>query len=98
MSQSNMNDNIQIDLEILGQKIADIRNSGAQSAFTSDIIRAYMGGYFLNKGVAANISWNAQFGKLLSKHREQLGLEQVRSDASVNDDLGRPTTCSEWRL
>ena len=97
-----MKDVITVDLGEVKRIIDDLRRS-RDRIFTSDVIRAYCGGFFANRGISAAQSFNAQFGALLQKHAEYLGITMTRENVSVRDDRGLDdkaimTHAAEWAL
>ena len=87
-------DHITVDLDIVRDKIAEI---GKDVFSTIDILELYQGGYYSNKGVNVDISFNAQFGKFLSRNAEFLGIEKFGSAINSKDDLGNSTTTQMWQ-
>lgn len=75
-----------------------IKNFGSNEFSTADVLREYSGGFYSNKKTPAHYSFNAQFGKLLSKNSKYLGLIQVQDNAAVKDDGGHPTSSAFWKL
>ncbi|MBW7992513.1 MAG: hypothetical protein FVQ84_21200 [Planctomycetes bacterium] len=88
-------ESIPVDLDIVNDIIKELFNK-KDVIRTSDIIRQYCGGFYSNKGISAFRSFNAQFGKLLKRNEEFLGIHEVRAGVSEKDDLDHPTTTSEW--
>lgn len=93
-----MKENITVDLNEVSNALNRIRARPASETFTSEVIREYMGGFLSNKGVPVHLSWNAQFGRILSKNAEALGIKELKPDQRVSDDLGRETTSSLWAV
>lgn len=93
-----MKDHIVVDLTEVAAAINRLRATNAPEAYTADIIREYMGGFFSNGGVAVHLSWNAQFGRLISRNAEMLGIQELKPDQKVADDLMRETTSSLWKI
>ncbi len=93
-----MKDHIVVDLDEVSAAINRIRARKSVTTHTSDIIREYMGGFFSNKGVSVHLSWNAQFGRLISRNAEALGIQELKADQSVTDDIKRETTSSLWKI
>jgi hypothetical protein len=91
-------DQITVDLQKVREAIERIRVRPAEEAHTSEIIREYMGGFLINRGVPVHLSWNAQFGHLLKKHAVALEITELKPDQPVKDDLGHETSCSLWAL
>ncbi|WP_415243813.1 hypothetical protein [Zhongshania sp.] len=91
-----MDEVIEVSLERV-EKIID--GFGADDFSTVAVLREYCGGFFSNKETPAYYSFNAQFGKLLRRNEERLGIVQVESAASETDDRVPPvkTTTSIWR-
>lgn len=88
-------DNIIVDLDIVRDKIAE----NEKDVFsTIDILELYQGGYYSNKGVDVNVSFNAQFGRILSQNSEFLGILKIdNSEVNETDNLGNKTTVQLWR-
>lgn len=93
-----MNANIIVDLDAVVAVIDKIREANITEASTAEIIRKYMGGFLSNQGVPAHLSWNAQFGKILSENAKVLRIEQIATDQPVVDDIGHKTSASIWRV
>lgn len=93
-----MNDHITVDLKEVSSAINRIRARPATEALTSQIIEEYMGGFFSNTGVAVHISWNAQFGRVLSRNADALAIKELKSAQKVQDSRGHETSCSLWAL
>lgn len=66
---------------------------------TADVIRGYCGGFFANSGTPVHYSLNAQFGKLLKRNADRLGIKKLEADVSIVDDRNppNPTRSSFWR-
>jgi hypothetical protein len=92
-----MEDFIRVDLDRI-KEIIDHFRERQNSIFTSDVIRKYCGGFFSNVGIPANKSFNAQFGKIIKKHDEFLGVKELSADVPLKDDKGNPTTASKWAI
>lgn len=91
-----MKTSISVDLEVVSEILSRIRAAGEQP-LTSGVIKAYMGHFVANTGVPAHLSWNAQFGRILSEHSEALGIRKL-SDEAVTDELGNATTSMRWEF
>ena len=87
-------DSITVDLDAVRTIIDELGD-----VFTTiDVLKKYQGGFYSNKNINVNISFNAQFGKILSRNAEYLGIEKTENgEKSQNDDLGNPTKTQEWR-
>ena len=66
--------------------------------FTADVIEKYCGGFYSNIETPAYYSFNAQFGKLLRRNEEYLGITQVAESGPIKDKHGHPTSSSKWRV
>lgn len=88
-----MQDFIRVDLQRL-QQIIDGYCGG--EFYTADIIRAYSGGFYSNRNTPACYSFNAQFGQLLKRNENQLGIMEIESGIRIQDDLGHHTSTSVW--
>jgi hypothetical protein len=93
-----MKDHISVDLNEVSAAINRMRARSISEAFTSDIIREYMGGFVSNKGVKVYLSWNAQFGQIISSHAATLSISELKSNHPVVDDLNHDTVSSLWKL
>ncbi|MDX5630734.1 MULTISPECIES: hypothetical protein [unclassified Brenneria] len=82
--------------DTLDQLRTKVRNEKID-VYTTDIIDSYMGGVHRNKGVPAGISWNAQFGKYLKRHADELGIRELSSKNPLIIDGGN-TRASLWDL
>jgi hypothetical protein len=88
------------EIKISLDRIENIISGFGEGEFsTVAVVREYCGGFFSNKETPAYYSFNAQFGKLLKRNEERLGIVQVESGASETDDRVPPvkTTTSIWR-
>ncbi len=85
---------IEVSLDRIGAIISRFREGEFS---TIDVLREYGGGFYSNAETPAYYSFNAQFGKLLKRNAETLGIEEVRQNADGKDDNGRNTTTSIWR-
>lgn len=63
---------------------------------TGDVIREYCGGFFSNRNTPAYYSFNAQFGKLLKRNMNRLGISEVGTGVQIKDDRGNETSSSIW--
>lgn len=63
---------------------------------TADVLRGYSGGFCSNHGTPAQFSFNAQFGRLLKRNENKLGIRELESDTPTDDDHGHPTRTSVW--
>jgi len=93
-----MKNHLVVDMTAVADAIDRLRAANKTEAYTADIIREYMGGFFSNRGVPAHISWNAQFGRVLSQHAETLGIEERQANCPIEDDQKHPTTSSLWSI
>ena len=75
---------------------AIIQTLNAEQFSTGDVIREYTGGFFSNKNTPAYYSFNAQFGKLLKRNMDRLGIREISSNVQVKDDHGHDTSASVW--
>ncbi|MEC5318503.1 hypothetical protein VSX61_06065 [Brenneria populi subsp. brevivirga] len=80
-------------LNLLRAKVRDEK----MDIYTTDIINNYMGGVYRNKGVPVGISWNAQFGKYLKRHADELGIRELSPKNPIKID-GGSTSASLWDL
>ena len=92
-----MHESISINRQRLESTLNELRSDGQCDVYTTEIIDAYMGGFHSNLGVPATVSWNAQFGKHLSAHADELRIRLVSSENSIEVN-GHPTTSAIWAL
>lgn len=92
-----MTDHLEINEERLQQVLSEMRESGKDSALTTDVIELYMGGFHSNKGVPVKDSWNAQFGKYLKANSAKFDISEVGTNERVTVN-GHPTSASRWSL
>ena len=90
-----MDERILISLDRIEQCISALNTS---SFTTAQVIREYMGHFCSDRQTPAAYSFNAQFGRLLSRNAERLGIVMIAPNESVQDDHGHPTTTAEWRV
>ena len=88
-----MNDEILVSLARIRQIIESYENEFS----TIDVLRQYGGCFCSNIGTPVAFSFNAQFGKLLKRNCEALGIEEVKANATAKDDHGHRTSTSIWR-
>ena len=93
-----MKDEIVVDLSVVRNIIDELRSRSVAEAHSSEIIRRYMGGFYSNQNVPAHLSWNAQFGRILKRHSDFLGISEVKADDPVLDDIKHRTSSSLWKL
>ena len=79
------------------QKLRDAIHTASRFT-TIDIIRVYSGRYVADEGDAAQDSQNLRFGKFLSDHRTELGIDLIADNQPAIDDNGTPTHTAVWRL
>ena len=90
-------EHLKVDLDQVRAAIERVRVTQPQ-ATTAEVIREYMGVFASNRSVPPDRSWNAQFGKLLSKHQESLGIRLISAGNAVRDALDHPTESALWQL
>lgn len=91
-----MNKPFNFDLPKVARIIRSYREAGKQP-LSAELIRDYAGRYLADVDTPVGRSWNAMFGRMLSKHREFLGIEKQSAKAErIVDDQGRPTTSTRW--
>lgn len=88
-----MDELIEVSLERVREVILGLNSSEFS---TADVIRGYCGGFFANTGTPAYYSFNAQFGKLLKRNSERLGIREAVANVGIADDRGRQTSSSTW--
>jgi hypothetical protein len=64
---------------------------------TAQVIREYVGHFCSDRQTPAVYSFNAQFGRLLARNRDRLGIVMVAADERTTDDHDLPTTTARWR-
>ncbi|MBF0274405.1 MAG: hypothetical protein HQK84_04145 [Nitrospinae bacterium] len=70
-----------------------------QSKFTTaDVLRKYLGHFSSDIGTEATYSFNAQFGALLKRNCDYLGIKELEKNISIEDDHGHKTTSSLWSI
>ncbi len=82
---------------IVQETIENFKRSNVKTFSTIDAIKEQVGRYY-NDHCSAHKSFNANFGKFLKENEEALGIKEIRSDVSMNDDAGQPTLCSVWEI
>lgn len=92
-----MDNEIGINRDRLQQVLDGMRETGKQTALTTEIINEYMGGFHSNRSVPVRDSWNAQFGKYLKAHSETFGISEQTANVRVVIG-GRTTHASLWDL
>ena len=75
-----------------------IEKLGSDEFTTADVIRKYSGRFCSNLETEVFYSFNAQFGKLLKRNETLLGITEIKSEESIEDDHGHATTTSWWRV
>ena len=90
-----MDESIEVSLARIESCIEAI---GREEFTTADVVRQYSGRFCANLGTPAAYSFNAQFGKLLQRNETRLGIIEVASNESTEDDHGHSTTTSRWRV
>ncbi|MEO3988162.1 hypothetical protein [Plesiomonas shigelloides] len=88
-------DNIEVSLARVSEIIERI---GGSEFSTADVLREYSGGFYSNKSTPAYYSFNAQFGKLLSRNASLLKIREVQENTKVSDDNGHKTSSSTWKF
>lgn len=85
-------------LSLLRDTVARLRSRDPRSVLTSELIQMCTGEFRSNVGIPASLSPNALFGRLVSRHRELLGLCLLRRRVSVVDVAGHRTRSAEWAI
>lgn len=88
-----MEENIEVSLVRIREIISNFEND---TFFTSDVLRAYSGGFYSNIGTPAVYSFNAQLGKLLKRNRQELNIDETETNVKIEDDNGHQTSTSKW--
>jgi hypothetical protein len=86
-------DQIEVNLDRIRSIIATLRPEFS----TGDVIGGYNGVFCSNLNTPAQYSFNAQFGKILKRNNQELGIEEITESHPGKDDRGQPTTMSLWR-
>ncbi|BDA61035.1 hypothetical protein [Shewanella xiamenensis] len=89
-----MNEKIEVSIPRIQEIINDF---GSAEFSTADVLRGYSGGFYSNVGTPAYYSFNAQFGKLLKRNSEALGITEIQSNVTIPDDNDHTTSTSFWR-
>ena len=90
-----MDERIDISLDRIHNCIQEINKS---EFTTAEVIRKYFGRFCSNIGTPAIYSFNAQFGALLKRNATRLGITEIASSESIQDDHGHNTSTSRWQL
>ena len=90
-----MDECIPISLERVEHCIAAV--DGRCGFTTAQVIREYIGHFCSDRQTPAVYSFNAQFGRLLARNRDRLGIVIIATDERITDDHGHPTTTARWR-
>lgn len=93
-----MPESIPVYLERVEKILNEFRRSNNKTVLTSDIIKKYSGGFYLNINTPAAYSFNALFGKVLRRNEKLLSIEVDVLDVPIDDDLGRKTKTARWLL
>ena len=89
---------INVSLERVRETLDRLRTTRPEGLATTDeVIAEYMGGFHSNLGVAAQHSWNAQFGKILKAEASNLGIREISSGNTIMPN-GHKTHASLWNL
>lgn len=88
-----MTDHIEVSLDRVRSIIATLRPEFS----TGDVIKGYNGAFCSNLNTPVHYSFNAQFGKILKRNNQELGIEEITESHLGKDDHGHPTTMSLWR-
>jgi len=89
------------DLNISIEQIQTIINSfriERRTFTTIEVIREFSGEYRVDQGVPVSLSHNAAFGRFLSEHEAELGIQLVEHGVHQKDDNGIDTTTAKWRI
>ncbi len=89
-----MDEQIDISLSRISNCIREINRS---EFTTAEVIKKYFGRFCSNIGTPARYSFNAQFGALLKRNEEILGITEIASNESIKDDHGHKTSTSRWK-
>lgn len=90
-----MDEMIEVSLNRIGEIIAGFPSDAEFT--TAQVIKEYSGGFHSNLGTPAYYSFNAQFGKLLMRNKDNLGISPMQTSMAIKDDSEHPTTTSVWR-
>ena len=89
-----MDESIKVSLTRIGEIVDSF---GGREFTTADVLRVYSGGFYSNNSTPPHYSFNAQFGKLLKRNAEYLGITEIRSNERIKDDNGHQTSASVWQ-
>ena len=90
-----MDECIPISLERIRRCIAELGD--CRDFTTAQVIREYIGHFCSDRQTPAVYSFNAQFGRLLARNTERLGIAMIATDERICDDHDLPTTTARWR-
>ena len=90
-----MDECILISLERIRRCIAELGD--CREFTTAQVIREYIGHFCSDRQTPAAYSFNAQFGRLLARNTEQLGISMIAIDERIRDDHDVATTTARWR-
>ena len=85
-----------VNIDDIRSIIFELKKTGMDNFFTSDIIRLYTGSFNKNHNTPPSLSFNANMGKLLKHEYNYFGIRKNRKSVSINDDNGETTHSSEW--
>ena len=79
----------------VSQLLTTLRLGGTTTITTVHLIEELCGSYDVDHRTPPALSYNAFFGKLLSRHRTELGLTLSRRKVRIKQ---YKTNCAEWTL
>lgn len=79
----------------LARAVESQRKCSPVTVKTIEIISKITGSYHVNENTPVATSQNAEYGRLLSRHRDALGIE-LQGSIGVKDDDDVPSTSACW--
>jgi hypothetical protein len=89
-----MDERIEVSTERIGECICNLNK---KEFTTADVLREYPGRFCSDTNTDVNYSFNAQFGKILSRNQDKLKIKKLAADIKIQDDFGNQTTTSKWQ-
>ena len=82
-------------LPIMRRHINQIRAQGETQFYTVDVIKSYLGRYYLDN-TSARDSINANIGRFLSENARALGIRKRAQKQPVTDKKGKRSSSALW--
>lgn len=93
-----MDERIEVSLDRVRHCIQQAAANSPSARFsTADVIRAYLGHFHSDLDTPPVYSFNAQFGKLLKRNAEGLGIVEDAANQAILDDAEHMTSTSLWQ-